>query len=95
MTLLSLHLDLFRTTGVIEKDTGRPVLVDFGLARDGARGLAVSIGASVTVPAGGIVLRPPLAAPLVAVEVNGRAVDAFDAESATIREVPARVVLRS
>jgi hypothetical protein len=55
--------------------------------------LVVSI-AGVDVPAGGIVLRPPLPAPLTAVEVNGAPITTFDAASARIHVVPARVVLR-
>jgi len=37
---------------------------------------------------------PPLDGPLASVEVSGRAAASFGAESATIREAPARVVLR-
>jgi hypothetical protein len=68
--------------------------LDFRLARDGARTLVASIGGAVVVPPGGIELRPPLAAPLVSVEVNGRPVTSFDAERAIVRASPARVVLR-
>jgi hypothetical protein len=69
-------------------------LLDFGLARDGSRTLVASIGPTVAVPRGGIELRPPLPGPLASVEVNGHAVDSFDAERAMIRESPAQVVLR-
>jgi hypothetical protein len=48
----------------------------------------------IDVPPGGIVLGPPVARPLVSVEVNGRSVTTFDAESATIAACPAEVVLR-
>ena len=68
--------------------------LDFRLARDGARTLVASIAGAFTVPPGGIELRPPLGGRLASVEVNGRAVRSFDAESATIRESPAHVVLR-
>ena len=77
--------------------TGLPTrhgALDFHLARDGARTLVATIGGACAVPPGGIDLRPPLAGPLASVEVNGRALASFDAESATIRESPARVVLR-
>jgi hypothetical protein len=69
--------------------------LDVRLARDGERTLVASIGGDITVPAGGIELRPPLASPLASAEVNGHAVTAFDAESVTIRESPAHVVIRS
>jgi F5/8 type C domain-containing protein len=69
-------------------------LLDFRLARDGSRALVASIGPTVSMPPGGIELRPPLDRPLVSVEVNGRAVETFDGESATIPESPAEVVLR-
>jgi hypothetical protein len=46
------------------------------------------------VPPGGILLRPLLARRLVSVEVNGRTVTTFDAESATMAACPAEVVLR-
>jgi hypothetical protein len=68
--------------------------LDFRLARDGARTLVASIGGAIRLPPGGIEIRPPIEDPLVSVEVGGRALGAFDALSATIRECPARVVLR-
>ncbi len=48
---------------------------------------------SGNLPAGGIVLRPPLARSLGSVEVNGRRVTSFDAESARITASPAQVML--
>jgi hypothetical protein len=68
--------------------------LDVRLARDGARRLVASIGGAFTMPPGGVELRPPLEAPLEAVEVNGRPATAFDAAAVTVREAPARVVLR-
>jgi hypothetical protein len=68
--------------------------LDFRLSRAGARTLVASIGGALAIPRGGIELRPPLERPLVSVEVSGRAIRSFDAEAATIRESPARVVLR-
>jgi hypothetical protein len=68
--------------------------LDLRVQRSGSRDdVAVSMS-GVGVPPGGVVLRPPLARPLAAVEVNGRSVSTFDAESATIRACPAEVVLR-
>ncbi|MBP1690408.1 MAG: hypothetical protein H6Q34_981, partial [Deltaproteobacteria bacterium] len=45
------------------------------------------------VPAGGIVLAPPLPRPLTAVTVNGKAQQDFGADTVTIREFPADVRL--
>ena len=76
--------------------TGLPThygVLDLGLRRDGDA-LRLTLSGTVEVPAGGIVLRPPLDGPVGAVEVNGRRTGRFDAESATITECPAEVVLR-
>jgi hypothetical protein len=54
--------------------------------------IALSLRGDVT-PPGGIVLRPPVPGPLVAVEVDGRA-HAFDPAGITLRTSPADVVLR-
>jgi hypothetical protein len=69
-------------------------LLDFGLAREGAGTLVASVGGTA-LPAGGIELRPPLEGALVSVEASEGRVESFDAERALIRELPARVVLRS
>jgi hypothetical protein len=68
--------------------------LDLHLRREGAGAIAVSIAGDLEIPAGGIVLRPPLARPIASVEVNGAAIATFDAESATVDACPARVVLR-
>jgi F5/8 type C domain-containing protein len=68
--------------------------LDFRLARDGAGALVASIGGGLAVPPGGIELRPPLDGPLGSVEARRGGVVAFDGESATIRELPAELVLR-
>ncbi len=68
--------------------------LDLHLQRQDAATLVVSLGGDLAVPPGGIVVRPPLARPLVSVEVNGRAVTAFDAAGVTIAACPARLVLR-
>jgi hypothetical protein len=68
--------------------------LDLRLQRDGANTLVVSVGGTLAVPPGGIVLRPPLAQRLASVEVNGRGVTTFDAAGVTIDACPARVVLR-
>jgi hypothetical protein len=68
--------------------------LDFRLRRDDARTTVVSVAGDLDIPRGGIVLRPPLAGPLSSVEVNGRPLTTFEAESATIDTCPAQVVLR-
>ena len=78
--------------------TGLPThygALDLNLRRDGESTLVVSVSGDLEMPPGGIVLRPPLAGPLVGVEVNGRPITTFDAESATIDASPAHVVLRT
>jgi len=69
-------------------------LLDFRLRREGGNVLTFTVSGALDVPKGGIVLRPPLDSPLASVEVNGRRVTRFDAESATIAVCPAEVVLR-
>src|SRR5262249_7709204 len=68
--------------------------LDLRLGGDGSGALVISLGGDLEVPPGGIVLRPPLAGPLLSVAVNGREATAFDPNGVTIRVVPARVVLR-
>jgi hypothetical protein len=67
--------------------------LDFRLRRDGSEALVVELGGDLEPPPGGVVLRPPLPGPLVSVTVNGEEAP-FDADGATIRVVPAHVVLR-
>jgi len=69
--------------------------LDFNLGREGSGALILSLGGGLEIPPGGIVVRPPLASPLVSVEVNGRDVPTFDADGVTVTTCPARVVLRS
>jgi len=69
--------------------------LDFRLRREEAGTLRLSLAGDVRLPPGGIVVRPPLPRPLVAVEVDGRPTAGFDGESATIRACPAEVVLRT
>jgi hypothetical protein len=45
-------------------------------------------------PPGGIVLKPPLPRPIVQVEVNGKKIGTFNAESVTINQFPAAVVMK-
>ena len=55
--------------------------------------LELALTGDVTVPAGGIVVRPPGDAPLRAVIVNGRPITRFTGAQATIEELPAKVRL--
>ncbi len=66
----------------------------FTLRRAGADGLAFTLRGDVTAPSGGIVVRPPLPGPLVAVEVDGRPHDEFSSDAITLRACPAEVRMR-
>ena len=57
-----------------------------------AAALRLDLAPGLRAPPGGIVVRPPLARPLAAVE--GEGVASFDRCSATLREAPARIRLR-
>jgi hypothetical protein len=67
--------------------------LDYELRAAGARALRFEIRRGLELPPGGIVLEPPLDGALRSASVNGRAVPAAG-RSLTIREVPARVLLR-
>jgi hypothetical protein len=64
----------------------------YRLRREGAATLRLELAPGLRPPPGGIVVRPPLARPLAAVE--GEGVASFDRCSATLREAPARIRLR-
>ncbi|MFN8628069.1 MAG: discoidin domain-containing protein [Candidatus Binatia bacterium] len=68
--------------------------LDLHLRREGRDALVITVGGALEIPPGGIVLDPPLAGPLAAAEVNGRAVSIGDPNCLTIDLCPARVVLR-
>jgi len=61
----------------------------YRLQRDGDDALRLELAAGLRTPPGGIVVRPPLALPLVRAE--GEGVVRFDAQSVVLRESPARV----
>ena len=65
--------------------------LDFTL-KPGA-GMVAEIGGSLDLPRGGFVLRPPCPAPIRAVTVNGKPVEAFSADEVIVREFPARIVI--
>ena len=64
----------------------------YSLVRRDADTACCTIGAGIN---GKIVLRPPLAAPIRSVTVNGAAVSSFDGKSVTIAATPAEVVYSS
>jgi hypothetical protein len=68
-------------------------VLGYRLRRLGDDALALDLRGDAA-PPGGIVLRPPLPRPLVAVEVDGRSYAAFDPDGVTLRTCPADVVLR-
>jgi hypothetical protein len=68
--------------------------LSYTLRKEGADTLYVSIAGDLAVPPGKIVLQPPLAAPLVQVEVNGESIHTFDAERAVINRCPAEIRLK-
>jgi len=55
--------------------------------------LHLRLWGDMTVPPGNFVVKPPLPQPLAAVTVNGKPTQTFTADSATISEFPAEVVL--
>ena len=68
-------------------------VLSYTLRSEGDGALRMRLTGDVNVPAGGIVLAPPLPRPLTAVTVNGKAQQDFGADTVTIREFPADVRL--
>ena len=68
-------------------------VLSYSLRRAGDTAMRVALSGDLAVPPGGIVLQPPLPQPLQAVTVNGQPIHTFTADSATISEFPAEVVL--
>jgi hypothetical protein len=64
------------------------------LRLEGSDTLRLNISGELAVPPGGIVVKPPLPRPIRQVDVNGKALDFFTADSFTIRHSPAEVVVR-
>lgn len=67
--------------------------LEYQLGREADGSFVAEIGGDLVVPPGGVVLRPPLDRPLAQVEVDGSPTAEFDAESVTLRALPARVVM--
>ena len=68
-------------------------ILNYTLRSDGPTTLRLRLSGDLTLPAGYIVVRPPLTSPLKAVTVNGAAVQSFTGDAATITVFPAEVVL--
>lgn len=68
--------------------------LSYTLRRSGADALQIDFAPGLRAPPGGLVLQPPLARPLVGVEVDGVPITGMGGESVTLRAVPARAVLR-
>ncbi len=64
----------------------------FHMRSKGPRKVELTIAAGVEIPPAGIVVHSP-GAPLRSVQVNGRDADEHDADSVTLRALPARVLL--
>ncbi len=68
-------------------------VLHYTLQRAGTNALHLRLWGDLTLPPGNIVVQPPLPHALTAVSVNGMAVQTFTADSATVSEFPAEVVL--
>jgi hypothetical protein len=68
-------------------------VLHFSLRGEDPNALRLRLAGDLTLPPGNIVLQPPLPRPLTAVTVNGKPVQTFTADTATISEFPAEVVL--
>ncbi|HJQ83543.1 MAG TPA: discoidin domain-containing protein [Candidatus Binatia bacterium] len=69
-------------------------ILSYTARSDGPDTVRVRLGGDVAVPAGKIVVRSPLAKPLTGVTVDGKPIETFTAEEATIATCPADVVLK-
>lgn len=72
-------------------DYGR---LSYTLRREEPAALRLTLAGELALPTGGIVVRPPVSGPLVQVEVNGRTIRTFNADSVTCRECPAELVMK-
>lgn len=67
--------------------------LSFSIRQDAGGAVRIELGGELTLPPGGIVLKPPLTGPLQGVQVNGKSVFDFDPTQITIAEFPASVTL--
>lgn len=68
-------------------------ILSYSLRGEEPNTLRLRLSGDLTPPPGGLVVLPPLPQPLKAVKVNGKPVDSFTADRATVREFPAEVEL--
>jgi len=68
--------------------------LSYSLSRNSGDTLHLKLEGDLTIPPGGIVVKPPLPGPIRRVEVNGSAVREFTANSFTCRECPAEAVVK-
>ena len=66
----------------------------YSIRRDGPDALRIEMAPGLAVPPGGIVLRPPLVRPLVAVSVDAEPLSTFHSDGVTLRRLPASIILR-
>jgi hypothetical protein len=69
--------------------------LSYRLRRASPQSLHLQLSGDMAIPAGGVVVMPPLSGPLVRVEINGRSNDALEPELAVCRECPAEIRLHS
>ncbi|MBS1213774.1 MAG: hypothetical protein H6R26_2391, partial [Proteobacteria bacterium] len=68
--------------------------LSYTLGPAGPDALSLTLGADLSMPSGGIVVKPPLPRPLAQVEVNGVTIETFDAESVTLATGAPSVVMK-
>jgi F5/8 type C domain-containing protein len=68
-------------------------VLSYSMRSDGPNHLHVKLSGDLSLPPGNIILMPPLPQPLKAATVNGKASASVSAESVTVSEFPADVVL--
>ena len=68
--------------------------ISYSLRLEGSDTLRLKLQGELVLPLGGIVVKPPLPRPIRQVEVNGRALGEFAADSFTFSECPAEAVVR-
>jgi hypothetical protein len=69
--------------------------LSYALRRDGETALRLQLWGSIRVPAGKIVVSPPLRGPIHGAELNGRQIDSPDGETIVVDECPAMVRIDS
>jgi hypothetical protein len=68
--------------------------LSYRMRLEDAETLRISLDGDLEVPGGGLVLQPPLSGPIRKVELGGRPLAAFSADSFTCRQCPCEAVVR-